>query len=142
MGPPARRRVLLTSPTFWPLSDGVANSADFYAQALTRAGYDVTVLTQQRQGLEGREVRAGIDIRRLGVAGSMNILDGYRGQVAALEALIRGLEYDALLAHCWQTWSTDLGMKFSLRHRPGTPIAIVSHGLSTNTLSTWNARLK
>jgi len=142
MGSVGRRRVLMTSPTFWPLSDGVANSAGIYAKTLKQAGFDVTVLTWRRGDLESSAVLNGINIRRLCVAGSANVLDRYRGNLAELETFVREQEYDILIVHCWQIWSTDLVLKFSRRYKPKTPTVMVSHGLSTNTLSTWSARLK
>lgn len=142
MSSAAQLRVLLTSPTFWPLSDGVANSAGIYARALKQAGFDITVLTWRRRDLESSAVLEGVKIRRFCIKGSSNILNRYRGNLAELETFIREQEYDVLVAHCWQTWSTDLALKFSHHYKPDTPTAIVSHGLSTRTLSTWSARLK
>lgn len=124
-------RVLVTSFTYPPEKNGVAECARIQAEGLARAGHQVTVAT--RKLVESSQPRAAdmievieFDVHDTDTAGRCAGPD-----CARYRKYIADADHDAILCHAWQTWTTDLALDAFPDSKIGRKI-MVSHGFSAH----------
>ncbi len=129
-------RVLITTFTYPPERNGVAECARIQAEGLARLGHEVTVATRKLEPHAlarppGEIEVVDFDVRDTGDAGRCAgpDADQYRRFVAEAE-------HDVILCHAWQCWTTDLALEAFPDSRIPRKI-LISHGFSAHL---WNRR--
>ncbi|HVI45457.1 MAG TPA: glycosyltransferase family 4 protein [Chitinophaga sp.] len=120
-------KILISTFTFWPQSNGVANCAYMQALAFVKSGHDVTVVTS---GENREDFHEGIHIVRLPLSGNRRLLDSVAGKENYEQFLLNN-SFDVIFFHCWQAWPVDGAIE--VLHRLPAKKVLVSHGISTNT---------
>lgn len=119
-------KVVLTTFTYAPNLDGVAEASRFVAEHLADLGHDVTVLTSSVTGrLEGklRGVRIlSFDLHNRFPGGCL----GSDLEVRRYQELLVSLQPDVLINQCWDSWTTVLSHSL-FDQLKGCKI-LVSHG--------------
>lgn len=119
--------ILITSFTFPPFFNGVANVAFEQARGLSERGHDVTVFTSV-QDLSPDPDFKKFKVVRFDVRGNANIRSRYCGEVDRYIDAVANFECDIICCNCWQIWSTDLAVR--VFHRVKARKVLVSHGVS------------
>jgi glycosyltransferase involved in cell wall biosynthesis len=127
-------RILITTPTFWPCSDGVANATLQHALGFLRAGHEVVVATAFHPNRGGTPWER-LTVEQFRVSGNANVVFGFSGEVRRYCDFVLNADCDLVFFHCWQSWTTDIPMPHFGTLRPKT--ILVSHGVSANTLINW-----
>src|SRR5438105_11867805 len=118
--------ILHTAHSYPPDATGVAHVLKAVSTRLAARGHNVTVFTERRPNTPVAEDRDGVHIHRFNIAG--NLVDGVRGDAASYLGAVQAGQWDVIVMHCFQSWSTDV----LLQHVQslGTPCVVVAHGLS------------
>jgi glycosyltransferase involved in cell wall biosynthesis len=130
--PRDRMRILITSFTFPPQANGVAHVVAEHAGGLAKRGYHVTVATGFDPKRNFAVYPPGVQVVQFKTSGNGNLRVGYQGDIEGYQRFISSFDYDVIMCHCWQTWSTDLALRALKDHRAKK--VMVSHGVSANTL--------
>jgi L-malate glycosyltransferase len=121
-------RLLITSFTYAPQVNGVAETVRAHAEGLSQLGHEVTVATgfaaERRVGPCGDNP----SIVQFKVSGDARL--GCSGDVDGYGNFLRQWRGDVILCHCWQIWSTDLALDVLAGH-PAKKV-MVSHGFSAH----------
>jgi glycosyltransferase involved in cell wall biosynthesis len=128
-------KLLITTQTFWPCSDGVANATLQHALGFQRAGHEVVIATAFHPD-RGRLPWDGLRVEQFRVGGNANCLFGFSGEVRRYSDFVSNADCDIVFFHCWQSWTTDIPMPNLDRLRPKR--VLVSHGVSANTITNWS----
>jgi glycosyltransferase involved in cell wall biosynthesis len=116
--------VLHTAQSYPPEVSGVSHLVSQLSRRLVARGHSVTVFTERSSNASRDETLDGVRIRRFENSGSL--VAGIRGDRRLyLEAVTSG-NWDLIVMHCFQTWTTDilLGHLASL----SGPCIVVGHG--------------
>lgn len=100
-------KVIITSSTYYPLTDGVQSVTQYQAEGLVKLGHDVTVITTKYDGLEENEVHNGVKIVRVNVRTRHAIHIGDKKEYREL-ILKHSSDADVLLTVATQTATTEL----------------------------------
>ena len=119
-------KILITSFTFPPQANGVAEVVRAHAFGLAARGHEIVVATQPDPRRGAMKFPNGISVREFEVAGHWHRHRGYQGTVAAYQEFVASAAVDVVMCHCWQVWSTDLALP-ALGRNPARKI-LVSHG--------------
>lgn len=144
-----RMKILFTTFTFAPQSNGVAEVVREQACGLARRGHEVTVAT----GFDARRTAADafgqLKIHEFKCSGIFGSRAGYTGELAAYREFVARHETDAIICHGWENWSTDL--IFPVLARKHAVRVLVSHGINAHRwrpyrrfswgLATWGRML-
>src|ERR1043166_5478552 len=117
-------KLLITTPTCAPQVNGVAEGVRAHAQGVVRLGHDVTIATAfdaNRNDSGGANPR----VEQFKVTGNAQL--GYHGEVERYRAYVANWTGDAVLLHCFQTWSTDSLLEGVLSGMAPRKV-MVSHG--------------
>lgn len=129
------RDILITTPTFPPYVDGVANVTRHHATGFLAAGHRVTVATGSHPARGMVPTPRGLRVVEFNVSGSSNLRRPYSGDIGTYRHFVDGFRGDVIFHHCWQTWTTDL---VAMRPVHGGPLRVlVSHGFSANSRIGW-----
>jgi glycosyltransferase involved in cell wall biosynthesis len=126
-------RVLISTFTFPPDNNGVANAAFTHARILKQLGCRVEVLTFGEHQSRG-EVD-GLDLVRFPVRGQGRPFSPSCGAVSELQRFLTEGRWDVVFTHCWQAWNTNEVLEFFVDAVRLEKIVLVSHGLSTQSNS-------
>lgn len=121
-------RILLTSPTFPPLNNGLGNAVAQQAASLAQTGHEVVVATGGAE--RGSREAEGIRVETFALTGADCWLQPIQGDVAAYTDFLRHSDWDVVLLNAWQNWATDLALR-NLKEIPGRKF-VYSHCISTN----------
>lgn len=133
-------RILLTTFTFPPDSNGVSLVASKYVEILVEMGHELTVATGKNDKRNLENVK--YNLIEFEIRGNSNIRSRYNGEIQKYVEFLRNNHFDLIITHAWQIWSTDFVLKLlPLRN---TRVILVSHGISANstvgfprTILTW-----
>lgn len=124
-------RILISSFTFPPANNGVANAAYTHAMIMQDLGCEVDVVTYGN--VISQDKQHGLNVSRFPVYGKGHLLSPHRGAVYELNSYLDANRWDIVFVHCWQAWNTNCLIDFfSAQQRP-EKFVIVSHGVSTNS---------
>jgi glycosyltransferase involved in cell wall biosynthesis len=127
--------ILITTFTFPPQANGVANVAYRHAIGLLERGHKVTVATGYDPQRNGSHFPQGIEIVEFKLSGNANVRSRYKGDIEGYSAFISSFKGDVICCHCWQIWSTDLAVKAF--HNSKAKTVFISHGVSANSRYGW-----
>lgn len=133
----APARILITSLTYAPAKDGLAQAATLLAEGLAARGYRVTVATGFHPDRPSILPGANPAVHQFRVTGSSSWRNRMRGEIAAYREFIRQFTGDYLICHSWETWTTDLAMK-EFAQLTARKI-LVSHGFACHQ-APWHTR--
>jgi glycosyltransferase involved in cell wall biosynthesis len=126
-------KILVSSFTYPPNKDGVAESAFSFAEGLAHRGHDVVVATglpEQRDALPEQKLRAHVE--RFNICGGPLQREGVQGDTSRYVDFVRHGGFDALLAMCLDTWPVSLLLNdlpaFNMRK------VLFSHGFTAHHL--------
>jgi glycosyltransferase involved in cell wall biosynthesis len=122
-----KSKVLLTAHSFWPERTGVAEVVASIATGLQRRGMEIHVATAAANRHESHELMQGLRVHRFPVWG--NIVSGITGAQEAYKSFVHGTEWDAVIMHCAQIWTSDLILLDEPPLKARRTI-FVSHGMS------------
>lgn len=129
-------RILITTFTFHPEGNGVAEVAAVQAFGFAQRGHEVTVATFPVPERKTVNYPAGVEVREFDVQGSTKP-NVFKGQADEYRDFIATFPCDVIIMHCWHTWPTDAAMPV-LSRNPAKKI-LVSHGYG---LLNWMRRPK
>lgn len=124
-------RILHTAESYPPLVSGIPEVVSQLSERLAARGHEVHVATGAVPGSPREEVRNGVHVHRLELAGKQQT--GIRGDARPYLELVHGSRWDAVAAHCSQVWSTDLLFDQQVE----APVVFVAHGLSAYKDLAW-----
>jgi glycosyltransferase involved in cell wall biosynthesis len=126
-------RILISSFTFPPATNGVSNAAFTHARIMQGLGCQVEVLTFGATA--SRTEEQGISVSRFPVSGKGHLLSPHRGAVQELQSFLEQNSWDIVFTHCWQAWNTNLLLDFFAKRQRCEKVVLVSHGVSTDSNS-------
>ena len=126
------KEVLITTFTYPPQQNGVAEVVCAHAEGLARRGYRVTVATARDDRRAPPGPTDQPHVLSFAVSGSANPRVGCHGEVRAYQDAVAAFDGDVIFCHCWQIWSTDLAVAAFPRSRARK--VMVSHGFNAHIL--------
>jgi glycosyltransferase involved in cell wall biosynthesis len=123
-------RILVTSFTFPPQANGVAEIARAQACGLAARGHEVTVATDADPRRTAEHAFGRLRVESFAVQGRFASGRGYEGEVARYQDFIANGPFDIILCNCWQNWATDLAVPAF--PRSGARKVIVTQGLDAH----------
>ena len=120
-------RILHTALTYAPSLDGVAEVVRNISERLAQRGHEVHVATALIRSDSHAEVQ-DVHVHRFNVRGNLAL--GMKGEVGAYRDFVRSGNWDIIVNHCVQVWTTD-----ALLEEIGSypwPRILVTHGLSVD----------
>ena len=124
-------RVLISSFTFPPASNGVANAAYTHARIMQELGCEVDVITYGDS--VSQETVDGLIVSRFPISGKGHLLSPSRGQINYLQTFLNNNCWDIVFMHCWQAWNTNCLVDYFSSVQRDEKLILVSHGISTNS---------
>lgn len=99
------------------------------ANRLAAMGHEVHVATALYPRAAREETRSSVFVHRFNVSG--NGVSGLSGEVSSYREFVKSGQWDVVIMHCAQTWSTDVLLPASLQ--PNCARIFVGHGFSALT---------
>ena len=123
-------KILITSFTFPPQSNGVSEVAKAQAAGLAERGHEVSVATGFDSAGSKEYWPPRVSVRQFKVSGAANLRGGCLGETASYGQFIASYDGDIILCNAWQNWATDLAIQFF----PKTKVrkVLLSHGFSAH----------
>lgn len=125
--------ILISTPNYYPESNGVANVVGEHVRQLVKYGHEVIIATKMVHGAEENEYPAGVKIHRFNIKGVVGESKLLTGDIAEYRSFLSSCKVDVIIFHCWQIWNTDLA--FSEFENISAKKVLFSHGVSVNTLA-------
>jgi glycosyltransferase involved in cell wall biosynthesis len=129
-------KILITTFTYPPNKDGVAEATRVMAEGLAGLGWEVSVATQPPE-LRTSGSRCtiekvnGVEVARFDLGESYPTDPGMAAEVARYQDFVRGGGFDVVVNQCWKVWPTALSVRL-FHELPGAKV-MVSHGYSLHT---------
>jgi glycosyltransferase involved in cell wall biosynthesis len=123
-------RILVTSFTFPPQANGVAEVAKAQAAGLAGRGHEVSVATGFDSAGSIEHWPAGVTVKQFKVAGSAHLWGGCQGETALYQQFISAYKGDVILCNGWQNWATDLAIPFFPESKARK--VMMSHGFNAH----------
>jgi glycosyltransferase involved in cell wall biosynthesis len=123
-------RILLTTFTFPPQANGIAESAQAQAFGLAKRGHQVTVATDYDAQRSACSWPEKVEVREFNVRGWQNLRIGITGEVQQYQDFLVSHRADILFCNAWQNWATDLAILAS--PRLPTKKVLLSHGFNAH----------
>lgn len=124
-------RILISSFTFAPQSNGVANAAYAHTKIMQELGCEVDVITFGDS--VSQDNHEGLLVSRFPVYGKGHLLSPCRGTIKELHNYLNENSWDVVFMHCWQAWSTNCLVDYFSANPRTEKLILVSHGISTNS---------
>ncbi len=128
-------KILVSTFTYAPNVDGVAEAALQMVRSFRMAGHEVRIATGN-PGIDSSSGSGsgGIDgIWRFKIEGSAAFGVGFRGELLAYQEFLATFDPDITVFHCWDTWSTEVALPALATLRAKS--IILSHGYSSHLLN-------
>ena len=125
-------KLLFTSFTYAPQANGVAEVVTRQAEGLAARGHDVTVATGMINGRRSTDRGSTVTVEEFALTGGLQDDPLERERYTRFVAEFQG---DAILAHCWNVWSTDLALP--ALQRQNAIRLLISHGYGVHW---WHRR--
>jgi glycosyltransferase involved in cell wall biosynthesis len=123
-------KILISSFTFPPQANGVAEIARTQSAGLAARGHEVTVVTGFDAARSVEHSPPGVTVRQFRVSGAGSIRNGCQGDTAGYGQFIADYDGDIILCNCWQTWATDAAIEYFNAAKARK--VIVSQGLAAH----------
>lgn len=122
-------RILITTFTFLPNTDGVANVCLHHADGFISNGHKVSIATRKNIQRDLDEFkRKGFDVYEFDVYGGPNY--NYKGEVDKYQKFLIESDFDIILFHCLHSWNTDCAVP--VLNQIKAKKVLVSHGYAGN----------
>jgi glycosyltransferase involved in cell wall biosynthesis len=103
-------RILQTAHSYPPDVSGVGMVVSSVAERLAAMGHEVHVATAAFPGAAHEETAKGVFVHRFRVSG--NAVTGFSGDVRSYADFARSGDWDVVITHCAQVWTTDVILPF------------------------------
>lgn len=124
-------KILVTTHTFSPCNDGVANVVGAHIQGFIKAGHHVTVATEYHPQRDLNLFQSNLIVKQFRVSGNRNLRVGFSGDIDGYQRFIQESDATVAFFHAWATCETDLVTP--LLHKVRFKKVLVSHGVRPNT---------
>lgn len=122
-------RILQAAHSYPPDVSGVGMVVSNIAKRLAAMGHEVHVATASHPRAAREESLAGVFVHRFRVSG--NAVTGLSGEVSDYREFVKSGQWDVVIMHCAQTWSTDVLLPAPWQ--PSCAKIFVGHGFSALT---------
>ena len=102
-------KILVTSFTYPPQANGVAEIAKAQATLLAKRGHDVSVATAYDPERKSAHSE-GVPVHEFRIEGDFDPKIGYHGEIKEYQQFIAAYPADIILFNCWQNWCVDLAL--------------------------------
>lgn len=119
-------RILITTPSYAPNKDGVAEASRVMAEGLAALGWEVWVATGYP--FDGQPAAPSERVKGVAVDRFRPVQDQAEEEIRRYQDFVRAGRFDVIVNQCWEVWSTTL-MQPLLSELQGTKV-LVSHGYS------------
>ena len=120
-------KILVTTFTFFPKKDGVANACASLCNVLLKCGHKVHVATSRVAGANTTETIKGVSIRRFAIY-NFRLSDSSDQEKASYIRYLIKEDFDLIINQNWNSWTTELFLRVSKKLR--AKCILVSHGLT------------
>jgi glycosyltransferase involved in cell wall biosynthesis len=103
-------KILITTFTYPPNADGVAEASAVLAQGLARRGHAVTVATEFHPERKPNAPDANPRVEQFKITGYSNWRIGIRGETDAYQKFLRSFSGDLAVFETWDAWCTHLAV--------------------------------
>lgn len=129
-------KILITTFTYSPNKDGVAEATRIMAEGLAGHGWEVTIATQatEHRGTGAQalvEKINGVSIMRFDLDERCQAAPEKAGEVRRYQDFVRNRGFDVIVNQCWEVWPTTLSVALFNDMRCAT--VMVSHGYGLHT---------
>ena len=124
-------KVVITSFTYFPNLDGVAEATRFLAESLVESGHHVVVFTSSISAQAKEFAHRGVNIRQYRLANCL--IPETIGSLEEIERFRMDLHVEKpelLICACWDAWTTTLVQH--LKEDISCPSIMVSHGFTSH----------
>lgn len=126
-------KILITSFTFYPERNGVANVVLEHALGLLKFGHEVEIVTSKNNNRDVTEIsKLGLRFKDFYIGGNHKLNSRYYGDIQGYKNYIQESNADVIISHCWQMWNTDLII--DILPKKNTKSILFSHGVSFNEI--------
>lgn len=131
-----RMKILITTFTYPPNKDGVAEATRVMAEGLAGLGWEVSVATQYPDEI-GNDSRLqydevnGVTVRRFNLDKRCYQNPGKASEVRSYLEFVQSVRFDVIVNQCWEVWPTAV-MQPAFHELQGAKV-MVSHGYSLHT---------
>ena len=126
-----RKKILITTFTFPPNKDGVAEAAWSMAAGLAERGFEVVVATGHLPERTNFEPHPQLRVEQFDVLSSWKFEGRSLEETRRMQQFIIAENPNVIVCHCWEIWTTATAEK--VFHRlPDTRKILVSHGYTTH----------
>lgn len=122
-------RILITTFTFLPNTDGVTNVCLHHAEGFISNGHKVSIATGKNKQRDLADLkRKGFDVYEFDIYGGPNY--NYKGEVDKYQKFLIESDFDIIFFHCLHSWNTDCAAPVLNQIKAKT--VLVSHGYAGN----------
>jgi glycosyltransferase involved in cell wall biosynthesis len=102
-------KITISTFTFYPEFNGVANVSYKQAEYFYNLGYEVHIITRKNidRDYEDEKITNFI-FHEFDIKGNSLVYNFYRGETSKYIQFLENFECDVILFHAWQIWTTDL----------------------------------
>lgn len=124
-------KVLVSTFTYAPNIDGVAEAARVMVANFRDAGHDVAIATSKRTDSNCKSSDSD-NIHRFEIQGSPELGSNFIGDCQSYINFIVNYDPDVIIIHCWDTWSSELLNRILDRIRAKK--ILLSHGYASHII--------
>lgn len=124
-------KVLVSTFTYAPNIDGVAEAARVMVANFRKAGHEVAIATS-KQTDSNCKLSDSDNIHRFEIQGSPELGSNFVGDCHSYISFVVNYDPDVIIIHCWDTWSSELLNRISVKIRAKK--ILLSHGHSSHIL--------
>lgn len=132
--------ILIATFSFFPETNGVANVVLEHARYFLAQGHSVTIATTKTMDREESSY-GDIKVIEFELSGGPLPWNFYKGDIRGYIKFLDKPDYDVVMFHGWQIWSTDLFL-FSKIHKESIKKIFVSHGAPISVWTTFSEFLR
>lgn len=126
-----KAKILITTFTFPPNKDGVAEAARSMAYGLADSGYEVIVATGYLPERTNFEPHPGVRVEQFDVISNWKFVGKSLEEKERMRQFILNEQPAVILCHCWEIWSTATAEE-TFNELGSTGKILISHGYTTH----------
>lgn len=123
-------KILITTFTYPPNADGVAEATAALANGLAGLGHEVTVATEYHAGRLPNRPDSNPKVEQFKLSGIGRLGFGIKGDPREYQEFLRNFQCDVLVCEAWHVWSTHLALPL-LKEIKAKKV-LVSHGYTAH----------
>lgn len=131
-------KILISTFTFPPNKDGVAEAARAMAVGLAERGHEVVVTTGHLAERTDFQPHPRVRVEAFEVVSHWKFEGRSQEEKQRMQRLIVAERPDVIICHCWEIWSTAFAEEV-FKQLPATRKILVSHGYTTHR---WRPNLR